>query len=298
MKKIKYILSILSITALFACSDRDDIQNDINDLNGRLDKIEAMLPQMNENIALYQDALNGKYMIVDYVKEADGDYILKLSNGEEFNAEIYSGAVSDEKLPLLEIRNGVWYYKYSDDTDFQPLRGEDGEPVSATIDGRTPQFKVNEFGYWIYSFDNETWLGGASIGPADPGKTFGSLFSSVGLSEDGSALVFGLLDGTTVEVPIFNGLTFTLQGYDGTSPFTFSPGETKTWTIEQGDKVDKIVIETMNWTIKVDKTQMTVTAPTVNPIGQEYEDKLVLKIYSKEGYCKAVTIPVKLSVTK
>ena len=255
-----------------------------------------MLPQMNENIALYQDALNGKYMIVDYVKEADGDYILKLSNGEEFNAEIYSGAVSDEKLPLLEIRDGVWYYKYSGDTDFQPLLGEDGEPVKATIDGKTPQFKVNESGYWIYSFDNETWLGGASIGPADPEKTFTSLFSSVKLSEDGSLLTFGLLDGSTVEIPIFNGLTLTLSDYDGISPITFSPGETKKWTIEQGDKVDKIVIETMNWIIKVDETQMTVTAPKVNSIGQEYEDKLVLKIYSKEGYCKAVTIPVKLAV--
>lgn len=292
MKKIKYILSILSITALFSCSDRDDIQNDIDDLNGRLDKIEAMLPQMNENIALCQDALNGKYMIVGCVKEADGDYILKLSNGEEFNAEIYSGAVANEDLPLLEIRDGVWYYKYSDDTDFQPLRGEDGEPVSATIDGKTPQFKVNEFGYWIYSFDNETWLGGASIGPADPGKTFGSLFSSVELSEDGSALVFGLLDGSSVEIPIFNGLTLEVNE---TSPISFNPGDTKELSISQGNKVDKIVIETVNWKIKVEEDKMMVTAPSVNPIGRAYTDQLVLKIFSKEGYCRAVTIPVTLN---
>ncbi|WP_304321271.1 PL29 family lyase N-terminal domain-containing protein [Phocaeicola plebeius] len=296
MKKIKYILlGILSITALFACSDRDEIQNDINDLNARLDKIEAMLPQMNENIALYQAALNGKYMIVDCVKEADGDYVLKLSNGEEFNVGIYSGAVADEELPLLEIRDEIWYYKYPGDTDFQPLLDENEQPVSASIDGRTPQFKVNEFGYWIYSFDDENWLGGASIGPADPGKTFSSLFSSVETLEDGSLLIFGLLDGSTVEIPVFNGLTLTLADYDG-SPVTFSPGDTKDWTIEQGNKVDKIVIETVNWSIKVEETKMTVTAPAVNPIGKEYDDQLVLKIYSKEGYCRVVTIPVKLSV--
>lgn len=293
MKKIKYIfLSILSIAALFSCSDREDIQNDIDDLNARLDKIEAQLPQMNEAIANYQDLINGKYMIVGYTPQEDGDYVLELSNGESFTVNVYSGKVADEDLPLIEIRDGYWYYKYPGDTDYSPLVGDDGQPVKATIDGKTPTFNVNENGYWEYSWDGEVWTGG--IGPANPDKTFSSIFSEVEVSEDGSTITLKWADGSAT-IPVFDGLSLTVKY--GSSPVAFSLGETKEWDIEQGTRVDKIVIETIDWKIKVEETKMTVTAPTTNVLGKEYSYTLVLKIFSKEGYCRAVTIPVTLSTT-
>ena len=114
MKKLKYIiLSIISLAALSSCSDRDDIQSDIDDLNARLDKIEAQLPQMNQDIENYQGLYNGKYMVVGYTQAADGDYVLELSNGESFNVNVYSGKVTDEDMPLIEIRDGIWCYTMS-----------------------------------------------------------------------------------------------------------------------------------------------------------------------------------------
>lgn len=85
--------------------------------------------------------------------------------------------------------------------------------------------------------------------------------------------------------------------YGETTPVKFYLGETIQWSVEQGENVDKIVIETKDWEIKVEEALMTVKAPSVNTLNREYEDKLVLKIFSKEGYCRAVTIPVKLLTT-
>lgn len=291
MKKIKYlILSIFSLATLYSCSDRDDIQNDIDDLNARLDKIEAQLPQMNQDIANYQGLINGKYMVVGYTKADDGDYVLELSNGESFEVNVYSGKVLDEDLPLIEIRDGYWYYKYPGDTDYSPLLGDDDQSVEATIDGKTPQFHVNKNGYWEYSWDGEAWSGG--IGPANPDKAFSSVFSKVEVSEDGGTISLEW-DGGSAEIAVFDGLTLEV-GYGEEEPVPFALNETKKWTVNQGEKVDKIVIETIDWKINIGESEMTVTSPATNTLGKEYEDKLVIKIFSKEGYCRLVTVPVKL----
>ena len=287
MKKIKYIiLSIFSLATLFSCSDREDIRNDIDNLNARLAQLEAQMPQVNENIALYQGLINDKYMIVGYAEDKDGDYILDLSNGESFEVKVHAGG-----QPTLSIgADGYWYYTYSNGVA-QLLVDENGNPVNATL---TPQFMVDSNGYWQYSFGNDVWLGG--IGEADPNKTLGSLFNDVDF-KDGKLILTWSSNGQTLtkEIPLFEGLELTITDLkDVNTPIEFSVGQTRTWTIEQGPKVEKIVIETIDWTIKVEETSMTVTAPKKNLMESDSVDKLVLKIFSKEGYCRAVTIPVKL----
>lgn len=287
MKRFKYIiLSIFSLATLFSCSDREDIRNDIDNLNARLAQLEAQMPQVNENIALYQGLINDKYMIVGYAEDKDGDYILDLSNGESFEVNVHAGG-----RPTISIgEDGYWYYTYNNGVA-QLLADENGNPVSATL---IPQFKVDGNGYWQYSFGDDVWLGG--IGEADPNKTFGSVFSEVEFKDDKLILTWSSNGQTlTKEIPLFEGLYLTIPELTGvTEPVQFSVGQTRTWTIEQGSKVDKIVIETIDWTIKVEETSMTVTAPKKNLMESDYVDKLVLKIFSKEGYCRAVTIPVKL----
>lgn len=49
MKKLIFLfISIFSLVALNSCDKRDDIRKDIDDLNSRLDQLEANLPQFNE----------------------------------------------------------------------------------------------------------------------------------------------------------------------------------------------------------------------------------------------------------
>lgn len=303
MKKITYIfISLLSLAALFSCSERDDLRKDIDDLNARLEKIEAMLPQMNQDIANYQGLLYGQYMIVGYSKDENGDYTLDLSNGESMEVNVYSGE-PNEALPVMSIgSDGYWYY--TKDGETLPLM-ENGNKVSADpVNGKTPEFAVNAQGYWIYSFDGTNWEDG--IGLADPGKAQGvvSIFDDVKVSPDGKSITFtwtsagegGATETLNKTVYIFDGLSLDVK-YGETTPVKFYLGETIQWSVEQGENVDKIVIETKDWEIKVEEALMTVKAPSVNTLNREYEDKLVLKIFSKEGYCRAVTIPVKLLTT-
>lgn len=297
MKKIKYLLlSIFSLATLFSCSDRDDIRNDIDDLNARLDKIEAQLPQMNQDIANYQGILNGQILVLGYtIDEKTGDYTLDLSNGTTIS--VYSN-VPSEDLPIMSIgSDGNWYYTMNGET--KPLLDEDGKTVSANpTDGKTPEFSVKD-GQWIYRYDDGEWLDG--IGVADPVQGSGehSIFDSVTVSEDGNSMTFTWTSEggqLSKEVALYGGLSLTVE-YGDVSPVVFGLGQVQKFNVKQ-EGVENIVIETMNWGIKLDETEMTVTAPSVNVLNKEYEDKLVIKIFSKEGYCRLVTIPVKLLNTK
>ena len=298
MKKIFiYILSIFSIVAFHSCSDREDIRNDINDLIARLDKLQPEIDKLNVYIANYQDLLNGKIFVLGYtVNEETGDYVLDLSNGQRMS--VYSGKPS-EPLPVMSIgEDGYWYYTmYGEET--KPLLDNNNNPVYAGPEnGKTPEFRINSEGMWEYSFGDGNWIGG--IGYADPSvATFSySLFDEVIPDESAGTITFKwTVEGVQQQftAPLYGGLSLTI-GYE-TSPVVFSLNEEKIFTVKQ-EGIEKIVIETVGWGIKIDEEQMTVTAPSTNKNGAPYEEDLIIKIFSKEGYCRLVTMKVKLLTTE
>ena len=297
MKKIKYILlSIFSIATLFSCSDTEDIRNDIDDLNARLDKIEAMLPQMNEDIAHYQDILNGELLVFAFYPEENGDYVLELSDGTRMT--VYSGEPAED-LPVMGIDSqGYWYYTMNGETKYL-LDGD--QKVSANpTNGKTPEFRVNSTtGMWEYSFDDgATWKGGIGLANPNIGKGTISIFDDVVPSEDGQSITFTWKNGEeTLEKTIYLYGGLKLEITQPTETRTFKLGEKLEYYIKQ-EVVTDIVIETLNWGIQIEENKMYVTAPSTNVKGQEYEENLIIKIFSKEGYCRLVTVPVKLSTTK
>lgn len=297
MKKIKYILlSIFSIATLFSCSDTEDIRNDIDDLNARLDKIEAMLPQMNEDIAHYQDILNGELLVFAFYPEENGDYVLELSDGTRMT--VYSGEPAED-LPVMGIDSqGYWYYTMNGETKYL-LDGD--QKVSANpTNGKTPEFRVNSTtGMWEYSFDDgATWKGGIGLANPNIGKGTISIFDDVVPSEDGQSITFTWKNGEeTLEKTIYLYGGLKLEITQPTETRTFKLGEKLEYYIKQ-EGVTDIVIETLNWGIQIEENKMYVTAPSTNVKGQEYEENLIIKIFSKEGYCRLVTVPVKLSTTK
>ena len=49
MKKLLYLfITCLSFIAFSSCDDRDEIRNDINDLNSRLDALDAQIDAYNK----------------------------------------------------------------------------------------------------------------------------------------------------------------------------------------------------------------------------------------------------------
>lgn len=295
MKKLIFLfMSIFSLVALNSCDKRDDIRADIDDLNARLDALEPVIEQLNTDISNYQGLVNGQLLVMGYTQSENGDYVVELSNGESIT--VYSGTPAEE-LPLFSIGDDGWYYTLDGET--YPLTNADGEQAPALGEnGVTPQLKVDDQGMWEYSLDGgNTWLG--NIGPADPGKGSAgvSIFTDVEISEDGSSLTFTWMNGEeklSKTVALYGGLELTVD-YGSDTP-EFGLGQTRKFTVTQTG-VEQVVIETNTWGVKLEETEISITAPSVNTQGNEYTDQIILKIFSKEGYCRVVKIPVKLLTT-
>lgn len=300
MKKLFiYILSIFSVVAFYSCDDREDIRNDINDLISRLDKLQPELDKLNAYVANYQDLLNGQILILGYtVNEETGDYVLELSNGERMT--IYSGKPS-EPLPVVSIgEDGFWYYTMNGE-ETKPLLDSEGNQVSSKPEnGMTPEFRINSEGMWEYSFGDGGWTGG--IGMADPSLVdFSySLFDEVTVNGSETLTLKWKNNGETMEcnIPLYGGLSLTIErNILETEPEEFHLNETRIFDIEQVG-VENIAIETIGWKIKIDEDLLTIQAPSTNNRNEAYTENIIIKIFSKEGYCRLVTLPVKLLTTE
>ncbi len=297
MKRLLFLfISIISIVAFHSCDDRDDIRSDIDSLNSRLDALESLVEQYNTDIANYRAILNGAVLVTGYTCSDNGDYIIELSNGDTIS--VYSGE-PDESLPVMSIgEDGYWYYTQYDVT--YPLRDDNGDMVSASPEaGVTPQFRVNSDGEWEYTLDGTTWIG--DIGMANPelAQAGTSLFDDVVVDDDGKYITLTWTSGSTQlskTVAIYEGLSLEID-YGNSTPVTFGLGQTKVFSVTQSDDIVEAVIETTGWSVKLTETTLTVTAPTVNLRGVEYDDQIAIKIFSQEGYCRLVTLPVRLLTT-
>ncbi|MDN0051486.1 DUF4955 domain-containing protein [Bacteroides caecigallinarum] len=299
MKKLFiYILSIFSVVAFYSCDDREDIRNDINDLISRLDKLQPELDKLNAYVANYQDLLNGQILILGYsVNEETGDYVLELSNGERMT--IYSGKPS-EPLPIVSIgEDGFWYYTMNGE-ETQPLVDSEGKQVSSKPEnGMTPEFRINSEGMWEYRFGDGEWTGG--IGMADPSLVdFSySLFDEVVVNGSEALTLKWKNNGETMEcnIPLYGGLSLAIDYNSENGPQVFSLNEKKIFSVKQ-EGVENIAIETIGWKIKIDEKELAIQAPSENKRNEAYTEDIIIKIFSKEGYCRLVTMKVKLLTTE
>lgn len=300
MKKIISLLCISLLVALQSCDERDDLRSDIDNLKERVAALEAGIEQMNADISNYQQMVEGKILVVGYTKDQLDNYTVELSNGE--TVTIYSGKADMDDMPLFSVNAaGHWVYTLNGTTTELKTNGKPVSAIPQTGDtGISPQLKVDENGFWLISLDEgKTWekLGNNQI--ADGSKvaaTTVSMFSDVKIDESTGQITFTLrADNSTVTVPIY-GKDFHLTiKYAGTA--TFALKQVQVFEVEQAN-VETAVIENQTWGIKLQETALTVTAPSTNVQGKEYEDCIYIKIFSKEGYCRVVKLPVKLLTTE
>lgn len=296
MKKVISFIYIALFVALYSCDERDDLRSDIDDLKERVANLEASIEQMNTDINNYQQMVAGSILVMGYSQDELGNYTVELSNGETIN--IYSGKADMNDMPLFSINAaGNWAYTINGVTTELLVNNQ---PVSAIPEagaaGVTPKMKVDANGFWLISLDNgSTWnkLGNNQI--ADGTKvslSASSVFSDVAVDEATGKITFTIrADNSVVTIPIYGQDFYLNIQFEGTA--TFGLKQVQEFVVEQAN-VETAVIENQTWGIKLDETKLTVTAPSVNPRGEEYEDVIHIKIFSKEGYCRIVKLPVKL----
>lgn len=300
MKKVISIICITLLVALYSCDERDDLRSDIDNLKERVANLEASIEQMNSDISNYQQMVEGKILVVGYSKDEQDNYTIELSNGE--TVTIYSGKVDMNDMPLFSVNaSGHWAYTINDMTTELLVNDK---PVSAIPEagtaGVTPKLKVDANGFWLISIDNgSTWnkLGNNQIADGTQAvSNASSLFSNVTIDEATGQITFTIrADNSQVKVPIYGKDFYLTIKYEGTA--TFGLGQKQEFVVEQAN-VETATIENQTWGVKLTENKLIVTAPKTNVQGKEYEEQIYIKIFSKEGYCRVVKLPVKLLTTK
>ena len=296
MKKV--ILSICTIlfVALYSCDERDDLRSDIDNLKERVANLEASIEQMNTDINNYQQMVAGVILVMGYNQDELGNYTVELSNGASLN--IYSGKADMNDMPLFSINaSGNWAYTINGVTTELLFNNQ---PVNAIPEtgaaGITPKMKVDANGFWLISLDNgSTWskLGNNQIADGTQAtSSASSVFSNVVVNEATGEITFTIrADNSEVTIPIYGQDFYLNIQFEGTA--TFGLKQIQEFVVKQAN-VETAVIENQTWGIKLEETKLTVTAPSTNPRGETYEDVIHIKIFSKEGYCRIVKLPVKL----
>lgn len=300
MKKVISIICITLLVALYSCDERDDLRSDIDNLKERVANLEASIEQMNSDISNYQQMVEGKILVVGYSKDEQDNYTIELSNGETIT--IYSGKVDMNDMPLFSVNaSGHWAYTINDMTTELLVNDK---PVSAIPEagtaGVTPKLKVDANGFWLVSIDNgSTWnkLGNNQIADGTQAvANASSLFSNVTIDEATGQITFTIrADNSQVKVPIYGKDFYLTIKYEGTA--TFGLGQKQEFVVEQAN-VETATIENQTWGVKLTENKLIVTAPKTNVQGKEYEEQIYIKIFSKEGYCRVVKLPVKLLTTE
>lgn len=300
MKKVISIICITLLVALYSCDERDDLRSDIDNLKERVANLEASIEQMNSDISNYQQMVEGKILVVGYSKDEQDNYTIELSNGE--TVTIYSGKVDMNDMPLFSVNaSGHWAYTINDMTTELLVNDK---PVSAIPEagtaGVTPKLKVDANGFWLISIDNgSTWnkLGNNQIADGTQAvANASSLFSNVTIDEATGQITFTIrADNSQVKVPIYGKDFYLTIKCEGTA--TFGLGQKQEFLVEQAN-VETATIENQTWGVKLTENKLIVTAPKTNVQGKEYEEQIYIKIFSKEGYCRVVKLPVKLLTTE
>lgn len=300
MKKVISIICITLLVALYSCDERDDLRSDIDNLKERVANLEASIEQMNSDISNYQQMVEGKILVVGYSKDEQDNYTIELSNGETIT--IYSGKVDMNDMPLFSVNaSGHWAYTINDMTTELLVNDKlvSAIPEAGTA-GVTPKLKVDANGFWLISIDNgSTWnkLGNNQIADGTQAvANASSLFSNVTIDEATGQITFTIrADNSQVKVPIYGKDFYLTIKYEGTA--TFGLGQKQEFVVEQAN-VETATIENQTWGVKLTENKLIVTAPKTNVQGKEYEEQIYIKIFSKEGYCRVVKLPVKLLTTK
>lgn len=296
-KHILLFLSIFSLVTFSACDDRDEIRDDINALSARLDALQVEFDKLNSNINTFYNLSNGKTYFTSYTQSENGDYTLKLSDGNSWT--VYGGMPEGE-LPVVTIsEEGKWVFSYNGEVI--ELKDEAGNPATANpVDGKsgsTPKMSVDEEGYWCYQIgDGAVQRVPGPYNVAEVDKINPSIFEEVKVKEGNKNVLQFKPYGSDsyVEVALLGGLNMTFSA----GPYTLSTSSSLTLKATLIE-VATVVISPTPFVVKLTdagstgSNNLTISIPTESTVSPG-EYTIYFEIYNEAGYrlVKPLTVTV------
>ena len=271
-----FLLTAFALFTLAACNT-DDLRDDVDNLKGRVESLEAQINLLNDNMTAIKRLLEGGQTITE-ITQTNGTYTLKLSGGE--TVTLTQGSAGEIKYPEISVNDeGQWVVNGE-------VLTQNGVPVQAVgtpgNDGITPKFRLTDDGsYWQVSYDNETsWQdvldeSGNKVSAVNNGSSGGgssdTFFESAGIDESGDFFVIQLKgQNESISIPIVKDLLCEIiepaegmnKGY-----WEIGTGATATTTVKvKGDNI--IVTAPAGWVATVsepdtetNEATLSITAP-------------------------------------
>ena len=271
-----FLLTAFALFTLAACNT-DDLRDDVDNLKGRVESLEAQINLLNDNMTAIKRLLEGGQTITE-ITQTNGTYTLKLSGGE--TVTLTQGSAGEIKYPEISVNDeGQWVVNGE-------VLTQNGVPVQAVgtpgNDGITPKFRLTDDGsYWQVSYDNETsWQdvldeSGNKVSAVNNGSSGGgssdTFFESAGIDESGDFFVIQLKgQNESISIPIVKDLLCEIiEPAEGMNKGYWEIGTGATATTTVKVKGDNIIVTTpAGWVATVsepdtetNEATLSITAP-------------------------------------
>lgn len=262
MKK-KLLLFALFVSATVTSCQYDDssIWNAVDDLETRVESLEASVTKTNEDLVALQaivTALQNNVSVSSVVTNSDG-YTINFSDGT--TAEIKNGENAPE-VSIKQDTDGVYYWT---------LGGEwllDANEAQIKVEGVTPQISINATSLeWEFSLDGGlTWQSTGVVAKGDAGDSF---FKSVDSTSSSEYVIFTLADGTEIYLEKYSELSFSVANYTLGTVLNVESGSTTTLAVTMTGVVEYIMDYSSGWDVTFDGATLSVTAPSTDATSGE-----------------------------
>lgn len=272
MKKVWSMFMLLAV-CLVACTNIDDLEDDVDALKKRVTALETQVRDINSNTEALRELYNEGTFITN-IEEKSDSYTLTLSNGKTVN--LYMKNDNNLLCPIIGIDSeGYWTVLYNKNETPERLT-VNGQPVKANGEsGKTPTFNVDSEGYWQVSYDegknyeyiykegttDKVSATGDGSAPAEDKN-----FKSVTVENNELVLVLAGEDAPTIRIPIISDFECSFAAEDLEQIQEFSTGETKEFTMTMRGVENTMITAPEGWSAKFSKEAgkenvLVVTAP-------------------------------------
>ena len=272
MKKVWSMFMLLAV-CLVACTNIDDLEDDVDALKKRVTALETQVRDINSNTEALRELYNEGTFITN-IEEKSDSYTLTLSNGKTVN--LYMKNDNNLLCPIIGIDSeGYWTVLYNKNETPERLT-VNGQPVKANGEsGKTPTFNVDSEGYWQVSYDegknyeyiykegttDKVSATGDGSAPAEDKN-----FKSVTVENNELVLVLAGEDAPTIRIPIISDFECSFAAEDLEQIQEFSAGETKEFTMTMRGVKNTMITAPEGWSAKFSKEAgkenvLIVTAP-------------------------------------
>ena len=272
MKKVWSMFMLLAV-CLVACTNIDDLEDDVDALKKRVTALETQVRDINSNTEALRELYNEGTFITN-IEEKSDSYTLTLSNGKTVN--LYMKNDNNLLCPIIGIDSeGYWTVLYNKNETPERLT-VNGQPVKANGEsGKTPTFNVDSEGYWQVSYDGgkhysyiykEGTTDKVSATGDGSAPTEDKNFKSVTVENNELVLVLAGEDAPTIRIPIISDFECSFAAEDLEQIQEFSAGETKEFTMTMRGVKNTMITAPEGWSAKFSKEAgkenvLIVTAP-------------------------------------